>query len=108
MRRSICTVDFCLSKLDAGNEAERLLEVVPDLLPAERNVPTIVRIVDDESTGGVSRTGRFVVGPQHVQSQRKILVSTKSRRGKSHIGSEERVAPSTGWIAVCDDSADPG
>src|SRR5262249_34891786 len=59
-------VEIGFSNPDAGNEAERGLEIVTDLLPAERNVPTIVRIVDDESAGGVSRTGRFIVGPKHI------------------------------------------
>src|SRR5207237_10266379 len=40
-----CHIQVCLADADTRNKTERGLEILADLLPAEREVPAIVRIV---------------------------------------------------------------
>src|SRR2546422_6912673 len=61
-----CHVQISLANAGTRYESERRLETVADVLPAQRHVPTIVRVINREPTRAGACSDRLVVGAEHI------------------------------------------
>src|SRR5206468_2855807 len=102
-----CDAEVRFADTGPRHKTERRVERVTDLLPVQRDIPAIVRIVEPESSGSVSGRVRLVARHQPEQLEREILVAPELRSGEAGVRADEGVGARSGWIAVRDDAANP-
>ena len=91
------------------HETQGRLKRLANLLPAQRDVPAIVRIVEGETACAGARAGRFIVGAEQVQRERQVAVSPRNVDvAKRASAPNQRIASGAGRVAVRHDSANPG
>ena len=92
-----------LADAGARHEAQRRPEVLADLLPAERAVPQVVRVVEVAAERVVRRRARLVIGSQEEASSAEVPVAPERRRREPRVGADQGVSPAPvglPWVTI--------